>query len=236
VEVISILIKEVLMMKKLLVALINIIVILMIAGCASAVRYDGPYEGQVIDADTGKPIEGVVVLGVWYKEYPGAGGAVSSYHDAMETVTDKNGNFKIQGLGLQIMSNVLPVNILIFKAGYEYVTGYWSGLKNRGWKGEYEENYDPVRKLTVKKRLYDPKMKVQWEGKKAIIPLRKLTREERKRQGTPDFYIGERYDKKENITHSCLPKNIKILPKEVNKELLEQGRKPYDLEGGRCEK
>lgn len=173
------------MRKKLLAALINIIVILIIAGCASAVHYDGPYEGQVIDADTGKPIEGVVVLGVWYEEYPGAGGAVNRYHDAMETVTDKNGYFKIQGLGLQIMSNVLPVKVLIFKTGYEYIDEFWGGLKNRGWKGEYEEHYDPVRKLTVKKRLYDPKMKVQWEGKKAIIPLRKVTREERKKNMPP---------------------------------------------------
>jgi hypothetical protein len=40
------------------------------AGCAYPIRYDGPYEGRVIEAETKQPIEGVVVLGVWYKEEP----------------------------------------------------------------------------------------------------------------------------------------------------------------------
>lgn len=188
---------------------ITILVIIISLGCTSAIRYDGPYEGSVIDADTGEPIEGVVVLGEWSKERITPGGAVSEYYDARETVTDKNGEFSIPGQGLLIASNVTPMDVLIFKAGYEYI-----GMMT--WK-------------ELKKIFKN-------ENDRVIIPLKKLTMEERKRQGTPDFYIGERYDKKENITHSCLPKNIKILPKEVNKELLEQGRKPYDLEGGRCEK
>ena len=200
-------------MRKILLILILIYLVMSVTSCYgfAVVRKDGPYEGRVIDVDTGEPIEGVVVLGVWYKQHPGSGGAVSEYYDAMETVTDKKGEFKINGLGLLIISNVIPMDVLIFKAGYEYESGLWSALK------KYAK-------------------KIKWEGDKAIIPLKKLTMEERRKQGTPDFYIGERYDKKENITHSCLPKNIKLLPKEVNKELLEQGLKPYDLEGGQCEK
>lgn len=185
------------------------------AGCAYPIRYDGPYQGGVIDAETKQPIEGVVVLGVWYKEEPNVAGSSSTFYDAKETVTDKSGEFKIPGMGLKILSNVRTMNILIFKAGYEYL-GLWP------WEAFKEDEI-------IQK-------KISWEGEKPIISLRKLILVERKKQGTPDFYIGERYDKKENITHSCLPKNIKLLPKEVNKELLEQGRKPYDLEGGQCEK
>jgi hypothetical protein len=107
------------------------------------------------------------------------------------------------------------MSVFIFKAGYEYIIkGPWIAFKKD--------------KLLMQK--------IKWEGNRVVIPLRKLTMPERKKQGMPDFYIGERYDEKENLTHSCLPKNIKLLPKEVNKELLEQGRKPYELEGGRCGK
>src|SRR3989304_5182368 len=50
------------------------------SGCVQYIaRYDGLYEGKIVDAETRVPIEGVVVLGVWYKEAPTVAGAVSSY-------------------------------------------------------------------------------------------------------------------------------------------------------------
>ena len=136
-------------MRKIIVIFILTFLVSSVTSCYgfAAIRKDGPYEGRVIDADTGKPIEGVVVLGVWYKEYPGPGGAISKYYNAMETVTDKNGEFKINGLGLLLMSNVLPVHVLIFKAGYEYESGFWNALR------KYAK-------------------KIKWEGDKAIIPLK----------------------------------------------------------------
>lgn len=203
------------MQKIILVVFISVLGILNLTSCYAA-RVDGPYKGKVIDTNTGQPIEGVVVLGTWSREHISPGGATHTFYDAQETVTDKNGEFKIKGLGLLVISNVIPMDVLIFKAGYEHIgMGPWEALK---WDGGLLEK------------------KVRWEDNRAIIPLKKLTIEERRKQGSPDFYIGERYDKKESVTHSCIPQNIKLLPKEVNKELLEQGRKPYDLEGGRCKK
>lgn len=191
------------------VVILSILFALLNSGCMYAMRYDGTYRGKIIDETSKEPIEGVVVLGVWNKEYTGAPGTISEFYDAQETLTDKNGEFKIPGHGLRIMSNLAPMNVLIFKAGYaKYDMRTWYSL------GKI----------------------VKFEDNKPLVRLRKLTMEERKKQGTPDFYIGERYDEKEKTTHSCLPKNIKLLPNEVNKELLEQGRKPYDLEGGWCEK
>jgi hypothetical protein len=129
--------------------------------CCYPVRYDGPYKGKIIDAETGTPIEGVVVLGEWSKIAVTPAGGVSSYYDAQETVTDKNGEFEIPGLGLKILSNVAPMNVLIFKAGYAYIgMGPWESFKLDG--GLLEK-------------------KVAFEGEKAIIPLRKLTMEERKK-------------------------------------------------------
>jgi len=199
----------------LLAMLLGVIATVLLSGCyCYAVRYDGPYEGRVIDAETGQPIEGVVVLGVWYEEYPTVAGAMHKFHDAKETVTDKNGEFLIRGMGLELLSNVIPMDVLFFKAGYGHIgMGPWSGLKSMGRTGEYEETYDPVKNIRVKKILYNPKKQVKWEGNKAIIPLQKLTMEERKRQAIPDIYVEKRVIEKTSsgvLVHSLfIPKNIK---------------------------
>jgi hypothetical protein len=133
--------------------------LLIFIGCYP-VRYDGPYKGRVVDAESGKPIEGVVVLGVWYKEIATPAGGVGSYYDAKETVTDRDGEFEIKGMGLKILTNIGPMNVLIFKAGYEYIGMYmWETLK------------------------VDPR-KITWEGEKAIIPLRRLTVKEMEKRIT----------------------------------------------------
>lgn len=147
-------------MKSLLAKIIISILSLSITTSCYASRVDGPYKGRVIDAETGKPIEGVVVLGTWDREYLSPGGAVHSFYDAQETVTDKNGNFEIKGLGRLIMSNIIPMDVLIFKAGYQPIgNGPWESLSVNGG-------------------LLDKK--VSWEGDRAIIPLEKLTTEGRR--------------------------------------------------------
>jgi len=182
-------------MKTKLIAFIYFL--LFLPACAYSIRYDGTYEGKVVDAETGKPIEGVVVLGVWYKEAPTVAGAVSSYYDARETVTDKNGNFNIPGKGLKILSNVGVMNVLIFKAGYEYM-GMWT------W-GAFKED-ELLRK------------KIQWEGKRVIIPLKKLTMEERKEEGPP--------------SRPSIPvEQMRKLTIEINKERIDIGLMPFELGG-----
>lgn len=197
-------------------AMMVIMSVFVTATTASAflIRYDGPYEGRVIDAETNEPVEGVVVLGVWYEERPNVAGSSNTYYDAKETVTDKNGEFKITGQGLKMFSYVGTMHVLIFKAGYEYIgSGLWDSFKLDGG-------------LLLNK--------VNFEGNKAIIPFKKLTMEERKRQSTPDIYVEERVVTKteKNLpVHSLfIPKKIKLIVKEINKELIEQGRKPFEEE------
>ena len=179
-------------MKTRILFILGVLVFLFNAGCMYAVRYDGAYRGKIIDDTTKEPIEGVVVLGVWYKEAPTVAGAVSTYYDARETVTDKNGEFEIPGQGLRIMTNLAPVNVLIFKAGYTFEQGQWDTL---------DQGY------TLGK-------KIKWEGEKPIIPLRKLTMEERKNRHTGKADIVP--DAKQ-----------KLLIKELNKEHIEIGLSPY---------
>lgn len=175
------------------ILLLSILILLFNAGCIYAVRYDGTYKGKVIDADTGQSLEGVVVLGVWYTVLPTVAGGVSSYYDAKETLTDKNGEFEIPGMGLRVISNLAPMDVLIFKAGYEQIgMGPWESFKLNG--GLLME-------------------KIKWEGDKAIIPLRKLTMEERK----------TRLFGKENIPDE----KQKLLIRELNKERVEIGLTPY---------
>ncbi len=176
-------------MKKILFILIFISILL--SGCFSYVaRYDSSYGGKVIDADTREPIEGVVVLGTWYESIPTIAGAIGKFYDAEETVTDKNGEFSIPGRGLSILGNLESMRVLIFKAGYNYESGPWNSLK------KYAKN-------------------IKWEGNKAIIPLKKLTMEERRKSGTFPPYPPTEAPKEK----------IKLMMEEIYKERRERGFK-----------
>ena len=179
------------------VMMLNILLVLATFTCAYGIRYDGPYSGRVIDADTGAPVEGVVVLGVWNTEKATPAGAVHDFHDARETVTDKNGDFEIPGMGFMILGNVTPMDVLIFKAGYEHIgMSSWASLKED---------------LILRK-------KIKWEGKKAIIPLKMLSINERKKKGPPS-------------RPSIPAEKLQILTKEINKERITLGLKPFELGG-----
>lgn len=135
-----------------------------LAGCCRLYLYDGDYTGRVVDADTGKPIEGVAVLGVWYSIAPTVGGAHHSFDDARETVTDANGRFTIPGQGLRVLSCLVAMDATVFKSGYECLRIKWDLLKEGGYR-----------------RFKD----IRWEGDAPVLPLRKLTLPERKDQYVP---------------------------------------------------
>ena len=74
--------------------------VLFISGCGgiffpSPYRSLAPFEGKVIDADTKQPIEGAVVLGVYYFTAYTIAGSNSYVEDGQETLTDVNGEFKL---------------------------------------------------------------------------------------------------------------------------------------------
>jgi hypothetical protein len=114
----------------------------------------GGYQGRVVDATSGQPVAGAVVLGIWYKKTidPGGGG-YAPYLDARETVTDSSGLFSLPGSGKTALFK--EFRILVFKAGYEALSAYgavaWSELK----EGGILEN------------------EIRWDGNRPIISLRK---------------------------------------------------------------
>jgi hypothetical protein len=168
-------------------------VFLILRACMHPVYYDGPYHGKVVLADTGAPIAGAVILGTWRRLVAiGPGGGYSEPYAAQEVVTDQQGEFVIPGLGLRFFSLLEPMNVVIFKAGHEYFGDY-------RWRSFKEDRI--------------LRQRVTWEGKKAVIPLQRLTMEERKKR-----YTGPA---------STFPhQKQKLLIRELNKERIELGRSP----------
>jgi hypothetical protein len=150
-------------------------VALICSGCVTYFGYDGPYEGRVIDHDTRQPIEGAVVHGTWVKAHYSPGGATSRYYDSKEVLTDKNGEFKIDGVGLLIFSNMMEMEVYVFKAGYTQKSNYWSGLKN---KTSYNRN-------------------IEVEGDNLVFMLRRMSLEERKKRSvdTPSTVGAKNHNK-----------------------------------------
>ncbi len=173
-------------MKRNLYRLIAVAALLLQTGCLYGVRYDGPYHGKVVDKQTNEPIEGAVVLGSWWVYHFGLGGGYSTYHDAREAVTDKNGEFTIKGEGLRVLSSLKPMSILVYKAGYTYMENHWDALKN-----------DEA---------------VKWEGETPILPLRKLTDEEREKDRDGWFIPS---------SEGAVP-NV-LMRQEINKERIFRG-------------
>lgn len=149
-------------MKKNLIFSFILMTLSLQTGCLYAVRYDGPYQGKVVDEQTREPIEGAVVLGTWSVVHFTPAGGVHTYYDARETITDRNGEFTISGQGLRIMSSLEPMSVMIFKSGYRHFGSVaWNSLKIA-----YRDE-------------------IKWEEDMAIFPVKKMTLEERKIAGTP---------------------------------------------------
>ncbi len=85
-----------------------IIILMFISGCYPSIR------GRVVDGVTGKPIENALVLVQWTKEH-GLGDTYRSLYKVVETLTDKDGNFVVDGVNEPF---VKPPEMLIFKEGY----------------------------------------------------------------------------------------------------------------------
>jgi hypothetical protein len=80
------------------------------------------FRGKVIDAESKEPIEGAVVVAMYYK-YPiisGPGGGSSSMIHVKEALTDDNGEFHIPSYTtvIQPLSIEDPTAFIIYKPGY----------------------------------------------------------------------------------------------------------------------
>jgi hypothetical protein len=96
----------------------------MLAGCVY--RYTAtPMEAWVVDAQTGKALEGVIVVASWQAEIHVMGGRVSGEQiRIMESVTDVNGRFTFPEWGPEWVTKgrieEKSPQLLLFKSGYEF--------------------------------------------------------------------------------------------------------------------
>ena len=112
-------------MRRFIWLAILIICVFFVSGCGG-IFFPLPYrslasfEGKVIDADTKKPIEGAVVLGVYYFTAYTIAGSNSYVEDGQETVTDENGEFKLPRTRRWfVLHRGYPEGkLVIFKPGY----------------------------------------------------------------------------------------------------------------------
>jgi hypothetical protein len=90
--------------------------------CADWFIYNKPaFEGQILDGDTKEPIEGAVVVVLYNKRTIGLGaGTLSSAINIRETLTDKEGHFRIPPFTtlIQPFSWEDNANFIIYKPGY----------------------------------------------------------------------------------------------------------------------
>ncbi|MBI3585376.1 MAG: hypothetical protein HY096_15675, partial [Nitrospinae bacterium] len=149
------------------------------------------FKGKVIDAETKKPIEGAVVVAIYYADpiISGPGGGSAFIINIKETLTDKNGEFYISSYTTITNPNAMEsdVEFIIFKPGYGSFPNYQktpSGLKpvdqqiffskEIGSKGELEmwikgENGSELKKLKVTFGIIElPKLKTREERKEKL--------------------------------------------------------------------
>ncbi len=93
--------------------------------------------GTVIDAETGKPIEGAVIHADWAMRKGVPGLQYSQDYAVAESVSDNEGKFKVSGV---INPFVSPPTVVIYKKGYvawrnDYIFPDYQHREGSEWKG-----------------------------------------------------------------------------------------------------
>lgn len=115
-------------MRKALILILLAALLMVFGGCTISHEF-GPYSGKVVDAQTGEPIEGAVVLIGFYTKSFSVGGPVYRFADAFETLSDAKGEFRFPPnriTSFKVM-RIWDKNsrITIFKPGYGAYPGHY---------------------------------------------------------------------------------------------------------------
>lgn len=112
------------MKRNLLFVLSLLSALFVLSACATPLTYSAEeIRGQIVDAETGQPIEGAVAVAQWVLSHIGSGHYGKRLH-IHETVTDRNGNYVIPAWGPKPQLPLTELvyrdpQILLFKSGYE---------------------------------------------------------------------------------------------------------------------
>jgi len=112
---------------KRLQSLLLLVSAMLLSGCTISHTY-GPYLGKVVEKGTGVPIEGAVVFVQFYTGAGNIGGTSSVFADAVETLTDADGEFLIPPYSITSFRPLHGWNkngyAIIFKPGYGAFPGH----------------------------------------------------------------------------------------------------------------
>jgi hypothetical protein len=145
-----------------------LIAVVMLAGSPFVYEPDamaaGPWKGQIVGKETGKPLEGVVVLASWYRAYSTPGGwGGAGYYASEEVVTDASGRFTIQSRQtwtLNPFSAIKGPEFYMFKPGY----GRWQFQGQDRWSKDALESEEQRKQAWTK-----------FEGDGVVLELPKLS-------------------------------------------------------------
>jgi hypothetical protein len=111
-----------------LTRLVSLIFPMLLLGTPPTVEAAGPWQAQVVSADTKQPLEGVAVLAWWTRHVRSFGGASEEHRDSQEVLTDKDGRFTIESRWF------FSLNPLVFFRG-PFVAMFKSGYGDYEWPG-----------------------------------------------------------------------------------------------------
>ncbi len=152
---------------KISIAFCALCVLTAVGPCTITHKY-GPYQGKVVEVQSGDPVEGAYVMTAFYTEMYTFGGFVSEFVDLKDAVTDKNGAFIIEAYRAWAFRFLRRWNpgcyATIYKPGYEAFPSY----------GVQEAEFKPFYSIPPKEH--------------SIVRLRKLiTNEERQSYRGPSI-------------------------------------------------
>lgn len=105
--------------RRIPLALLSSLVLLVVAAESHAREKWGPFRGQVVDLETGQPIAGAVALAVWWRIIPTPVHGTEEFYDAREAVTGPDGRFEIPRLSATGWTfGIQPAQITVFAPGY----------------------------------------------------------------------------------------------------------------------
>ena len=154
---------------------ITVITLVLFVAFVAITQSPFSYKGKIVDAETGEPIEGAVVMLIWYRNHAFSG---SDYFKSRETLTDESGMFYLKG---RYKINFVPIThvsepiLLIFKGNYKHVKRPWV-------LSVFKENH--------------MKKKINFEGNLIIFKLKKLLKIKERMRNLPSLSSEVPYEKR----------------------------------------
>lgn len=170
---------------------------LLATGCFGHLVYPSePYRGQVLDAETQQPLAGAVVLAIWYREAPGLGGhgPAEDYHDALEVLTDAQGEFTVPAkTHLTPIGKIREPEFVIYYPGYGYYNYFQVHPIGKEITAAYQQRFFHVELRRWKSREEQIRTGHPWVSRipRSKMPnLSRLVNNERRELGLEPIRLG----------------------------------------------